>query len=65
MAESRRDALAADFRGKTTLGVGIIGVVVLTPFAINNFVQGRALLGIGALGIVAILAANAWSISRG
>jgi len=65
MAESRRDALAADFRGKTTLGVGIIGVVVLTPFAINNFVQGRALLGVGALGIVAILAANAWSISRG
>jgi len=65
MAESTQDALAADFRGKTTLGVGVVGVILLTPFVINNFVQGRPLLGGGALAIVALLAFNAWSISRG
>ena len=41
---SRPPGLAADFRGKTTLGVALIGVVVLTPFTINNFLQGRVLL---------------------
>lgn len=60
-----RPGLAADFRGKTTQGVALIGVVVLTPFTINNFLQDRLLLGVGALAIVAILAFNAWSISRG
>lgn len=65
MSESRRQGLAADFRGKTTLGVAVVGVVLLTPFAINNFLQNRLLLGVGALGIVALLAYNAWSISRG
>lgn len=65
MAETTQGALAADFRGKTTLGVGVVGVILLTPFAINNFVQGRPLLGSGALAIVALLAFNAWSISRG
>jgi diguanylate cyclase (GGDEF)-like protein len=65
MGEFRHGPLAADFRGKTTLGVAVIAVVLLTPFAMNNFVQGRTLLGVGSVGIIAILAANAWSISRG
>jgi len=54
-----------DFRRKTTLGVALVGLLFLTPFAINNFFQGRHFLGAGSLAIVAILAVNAWGISRG
>ena len=56
---------ASDFRIKATLGVAVMGVLILTPFSINNFVQGRHLLGAGSLAVVAILAYNAWSIHRG
>jgi diguanylate cyclase (GGDEF)-like protein len=54
-----------DFRGKATLGVGVTALVLLTPFSINNFIQGRLLLGCGSLAILAILALNAWWSSRG
>lgn len=49
-----------NFRVKTTLGVAIIALIILTPFSINNFVQGRFLLGTGSLAIVAACAVNAW-----
>ncbi len=35
----------------------------MTPFAINNFVQGRYLLGVGGLLINGIFAFNTWSIT--
>jgi len=54
-----------DFRGKATLGVAVAALFLLTPFSINNFFQGRHVLGAGSLAIVAILAINAWGVSRG
>jgi diguanylate cyclase (GGDEF)-like protein len=48
---------------KTTQGLGIASLVLLTPFAINNFLQERYLLGVGGIVVVAILAFNAWSIT--
>jgi diguanylate cyclase (GGDEF)-like protein len=54
-----------DFRTKATLGVALTALFLLTPFALNNFYQGRYLLGIGSLAIVASLAFNAWSCTRG
>jgi len=60
-----KPGLLSDFRAATALGVAVSGLVFLTPFAINNFVQDRNLLGAGSLLIVVILAFNAWSISRG
>jgi diguanylate cyclase len=54
-----------DFRSKSTLALAVIALIILTPFTINNFIQGRELLGAGSLAIVAILAANAWRTSRG
>jgi diguanylate cyclase (GGDEF)-like protein len=47
------------------LGVALIGVVLLTPFSINNFVQARFDMAAGSLAIVGLLAFNAWSIWRG
>jgi len=48
---------------KTTLGLGLASLVLLTPFAANNFIQQRYFLGTGAVVIVAIMAFNAWSIT--
>ena len=53
-----------EFRAKTILGVGIAGLIFLTPFSVNNFIQGRLLLGIGSAAIVILLAFNAWSLRR-
>lgn len=55
----------SDFRVKATLGVAVAGLLFLTPFAINNFIQGRALLGVGSLAIVGVLAISAWGTHRG
>jgi len=55
---------ASNFRSKATLGVAVAALFLLTPFSVNNFIQGRYVLGAGSLAIVAILAANAWSIRR-
>lgn len=49
---------------KSTLWLAIAGVVMLTPFTINNFVQGRYILGVGSMVIVVILAVYAWSIKQ-
>ena len=54
-----------DFRRKSTLGVALVAIFLLTPFAINNFIQDRYILGAGSLAIEVILAVNAWSIIRG
>jgi len=52
------------FLHKSTLGVALMGLLILTPFSVNNFVQGRYFLGTGSLVIVIILAVNAWTITR-
>lgn len=54
-----------DVRARLTLIMGIAGLLLLLPFAINNIMEGRALLAIGSLSIVAFMAANAWSILQG
>lgn len=55
----------SDFRRKSTLGVALASLLILTPFSINNFFNDRFFLGVGSLVVVVILAYNAWSISRG
>lgn len=54
-----------EFYQKTTLWIAVAGLVILTPFSINNFIQGRLLLGLGSVAIVIILAINAWYIRQG
>jgi diguanylate cyclase len=50
-----------DFRIKSTLGVTIITLFILAPFAVNNFLQDRYVLGIGSMGIIILCATNAWN----
>jgi len=61
----QRTDLFDDFRVAATLGVAAAGLLFLTPFAVNNLLQGRYLLGAGSMGIVVILGLDAWDIRRG
>jgi len=62
---TKKGQVFTDYRVTATLGVAISGLIFLTPFAINNFIQGRPILGAGSLAIVALLAITAWSTWRG
>jgi diguanylate cyclase (GGDEF)-like protein len=54
-----------DFLIKSTLGVSIVSILILIPFGINNFIQGRNLLGVFTLGIAALCMINAWFCYQG
>jgi len=56
--------LNTDFRQKAVVGVGVAGVLLLSPFSLNHLRQGRVLLGLGTLLIVTILGSMAWLGSR-
>ena len=62
--QSLKTMEASDFRRKATLGLAICAFLILSPFSINNFIQGRYLLGIGSLAIVVIITFNGWCITR-
>lgn len=52
-------------RQKIFMGLSVTGVVLLGPFAVNNFFQDRVLLGIVTSIFVICLLANAYTIARG
>ncbi|MFK8018920.1 MAG: diguanylate cyclase [Pseudomonadales bacterium] len=52
-----------EFFQRISMYLAIVCIVVLTPFAINNFAQGRTSIGIGASAIIGFFAFNAYSIS--
>jgi len=56
---------AADFRIRSTLGVALSALFLLTPFSLNNIFQGRLVLGFGSLVIVIILGISAWHCHHG
>lgn len=47
------------------MGVAWVGLVLVTPFGINNLIQGRHGLGAAVLLVMAMLGVNAWLIHRG
>lgn len=49
-----------DFIVKSTLGVALSTLLILTPFTINNFMQGRYLLGFFTSCILILCCMNAW-----
>ena len=55
---------ASDFRRNATFWLAIVALVLLTPFAINNFIHDRFWLGVGSLAIVVSLGFNGWRIRR-
>ncbi|NNM01403.1 MAG: GGDEF domain-containing protein [Gammaproteobacteria bacterium] len=55
----------SEFRRRSTLGMAATGLVLLAPFAVNNFLQGRPVLGVGAVAILLVMAILALSAVRG
>lgn len=55
----------SDYRSKVFLGFALTVLSLLTPFAINNFVQGRWLLGLGSAAVILIISFNAWGLRHG
>jgi diguanylate cyclase len=54
-----------DFLLKSTQWVSIVSTLILTPFTVNNFLQGRYVLGFFALLIAVLCNINAWFCYRG
>ncbi len=52
-------------RHKIFLGLSVAGTLLLGPFAINNFFQGRMVLGVITCAFVVCLLLNAYGIARG
>ncbi|MEJ5988650.1 response regulator [Ramlibacter sp. PS3R-8] len=52
-------------RRKIFLGLSVAGTLLLGPFSVNNFFQGRLLLGVITSAFVICLLANAVAIARG
>ncbi|NEQ34364.1 MAG: diguanylate cyclase [Leptolyngbya sp. SIO4C5] len=51
-----------DFLRQSFLGLALVCLTIMPPFALNNLMHGRYLLGTGAFMIVAIFAFNTWQI---
>ncbi len=56
---------SSDFRVQSSFLIALTSLVLLTPFAVNNFLENRYLIGAGALAIIVIMAFNAWDTNRG
>jgi signal transduction histidine kinase/CheY-like chemotaxis protein len=52
-------------RHRIFLGLSVAGTLLLGPFSVNNFIQGRILLGILTSSFVLCLLVNAVAIARG
>ena len=53
------------YQGRIFYGLALAGALVLAPFSINNFIQGRTWLGVVTAFVVASFFANAWATYRG
>lgn len=53
------------YRDGSMQSMGVATLVLLTPFTINNFLQGRYLVGVGILLLQAATAANGYAAWRG
>ncbi len=53
-----------EYLQKSTFWLAISCILILTPFCVNNFLQGRTLLGAGSMLIVIIVSINAWLIRQ-
>jgi diguanylate cyclase (GGDEF)-like protein len=54
-----------NFLLKSVIGVSLTAALALTPFTINNFIQGRLSLGLFTLALLSISIVNAWKCYKG
>jgi len=52
---------ATDFRLKSTLGIAVTVILIVTPLSINHFLNSQYLMGTGALVLVNLFVLIAWS----
>lgn len=58
----RVENLNLRYKSDTNLAVAIAATLFLTPFAVNNFLQGRWEPGLSAVAVILLLTYSAWSI---
>jgi len=58
------DALAS-YRERITLPLGVLGLVLVVPFGLNNLIQGRVWIGLAVMLVAATLALDVWALRRG
>ena len=54
-----------DFRKASNVWVCLVAFLIILPFSINSYFQGRIVIGIVSSALVLFLALNAWSVLRG
>ena len=54
-----------DFLVKSTLGCSLVSFLILVPFGINNFIQGRYILGGFTLTVAVLAAIDVWLCYQG
>jgi diguanylate cyclase (GGDEF)-like protein len=59
------DDVLAPYRTRLMYWLGIVGVVVLLPLGVSDFVRGLSLVGVAVVALVAILGGNALAIHYG
>ena len=64
-ADRRVDGFVEAHRQNIFVGLSLAGVLLLGPFSVNNFFQGRVLVGIATVAFIACLLTNAVAILRG
>ncbi len=65
MQQLRNSQDIPNFMVKSTLGVALVSALIIAPFSMNNFVQGRYLLGSLTLAVTILCVVNAWFCYRG
>jgi len=63
--EAPTHAAVMNVRTKTSIGLAIAALVILSPFAVNHLIKGRYLLGAASVAVITIVTVNAWFILRG
>lgn len=65
MQQAKNFSALPDYIVKSTFGISLISALLITPFSINNFIQGRYLLAIFTLVVAIFCAINAWFCYQG
>jgi diguanylate cyclase (GGDEF)-like protein len=59
------DDVLAPYRARVMYWLGILGVVVLLPLGVNDFLRGLSAVGVAVVALVLILGMNAFAVHRG
>ena len=64
MVQNLEGDIFSAYREKVLYRLGLLGLIVLLPLAVNDFLRGQTLPGLCILSVMAILGANAYAVSK-